>query len=433
MEQVFRTIRIPEFPIDRRSAQYANEIAAQDGVRDVLLLPDCFTKEKYVGLEYKITIPSSSVIVTEREVLYPQFRSRGINCGMMVVKLPILADELTPELVHDIMRAMTFGPLYFAAYRFRLPFFRGSYDLSKEAFVEVLEEGSHRFAERFQLTVDRVAKREKVALAEVRHLLNEEWLTKRTVRMRHSFARYFGGNHFFEIQKAHRDAPSLGLVKDQVCIMLHTGCQGIESMIREDLSKQYFEKNEGYVPAKKGGEMYEAFFAAQKMLLHYGDTYRVASYALINDVLKRHVGGSATIVVNKGHNFVEERILDGENVLIYHHNTEGMNEGEHAIISGSYDHASYIVVGGAGVSHTNYSIDHGIGEILNQDTHKRVVESDTITRYRFNRGITGWKNVTKVPRTESVYANSYFSLLGEKNIARVVVELLPLINMKYAK
>ena len=84
--QKIRTIRLKGFPIDKASAYFAKEIAVQRGVKKIVLFPDSYTKEKYLRAGYKITIPSSSAIASQVEFFYPQFRTRGINCGMSFVR-----------------------------------------------------------------------------------------------------------------------------------------------------------------------------------------------------------------------------------------------------------------------------------------------------------------------------------------------------------
>jgi hypothetical protein len=85
----YSSLRLPDLALDGVTASHAAEIANLESVHSVVVLPDGFTKEKYIAANYKITVPSSSVIVSKQDVLYPQFRSRGIGCGMAAVALPL--------------------------------------------------------------------------------------------------------------------------------------------------------------------------------------------------------------------------------------------------------------------------------------------------------------------------------------------------------
>lgn len=97
-----KVLELPQIQADDVSRSFADEIGALEGVEGVQSYPDSFTKSKYLGLDYKITTPSSSTIVTKADHLYPQFRSRGIGCGMRAVALPISHEDLDIKLVEGV-------------------------------------------------------------------------------------------------------------------------------------------------------------------------------------------------------------------------------------------------------------------------------------------------------------------------------------------
>jgi RNA-splicing ligase RtcB len=408
-----KVLELPGASIDEQSIKFAEEIDALDGVVDVQLFPDSYTKEKYIGVGYKITVPSSSAMVSEANILYPQLRSRGINCGMRIVALPIQADKLTDAFTKDLLHALTYDPLYFALYRLRLPWYRQYEDLSYDEFTSVLEGDS-------------------IKIKDVAHLLNQNWLTKRTTRMRHSFGRNFGGNHYFELQEVQDDAPELGLKKGQAVAMFHTGCQGIQSVVRPDFAKQYFYQSH-YTATQKGEEMYDAFFVAQGMLKRYTVAYREATQHVIDAALKKHYSGVSTCIIDRGHNTVELETVNGEDRLVYRHNAERLGKGEYAIVSGMYDYPSHIVVGLSGAETYYNTIDHGLGKILDKDPEKdEMNEHVRLYRYQYGIRVLGSQKHT-VSVVKSSLAERYFPFMEEKRIAKKVVSLRPLLNMKYLK
>jgi len=410
----FRSLSLSGFPVDKESLNFAEEIAKLSGVKEVLLLPDAYTKDKYVGLDYKITVPSSSAIVSEADVLYPQLRSRGINCGMMAVALPFEAAEITKEFIDELMTTLTYDPLYYVAYRLRVPLFTGRHDLSNDEFIKIL------LGDEF-------------VLSDIQPLLNQDWLFKRTVRMRHSFGRYFGGNHYFELQKAEQDVAELGIKAGQVVAMFHTGCQGIQSVVRPDLAQKYFYST-SYVPTHEGEEMYKAFFIAQSMLKRYVDAYRHATYSILAEVVAKHYEGDTKIVLNKGHNEVSREMVSGAESLVYRHNAEEIRRGSFAIVSGMYDHASYIVRGEEGASDFCNTIDHGLGKILERDNTPKNYSEKTVQLFRYSKGLRILKNKpTTIQVYESEAAKDYFKLMAEKKLAHKVLTLTPFVNMKYLK
>jgi RNA-splicing ligase RtcB len=406
---------LPELPIDERTARYAREIANLPGVSKMQVLPDAYTKEKYIGLDYKLTIPSSSVIVTDSNVLYPQFRSRGINCGMMAVALPCYEKDLTPVFIESLSKELTFDPLYYLLYRLRLPWYRQTHDLSYDTFLEVLS-GQHGG--------------KSIDVQRVKSLLNSDWLSKRTVRMRHHFGRYFGGNHYFELQIASADSLENGVSKGQVIALYHTGCEGIQSVVRQDLAKQYFYQPE-YVKAEQGGEMYASFFAAQQILENYTNAYREATKNIVDAVTTKYFGSSTKTIVNRGHNNVRKEKVGDADSIVYRHNIQKLSANEIGIVSGTYNHASYLVQGGKNIVDLTNSLDHGVGSVIARDPFC----SDSNRQVRLERcryGVRQWsKTINDVPLIKSQYADSYFAMLEEKSWADIVTELVPVFNLKY--
>jgi hypothetical protein len=48
-----KTLELPNIPVDKNSLIFAREIDALPGVQDIQLYPDCYTKSKYLNLDYK--------------------------------------------------------------------------------------------------------------------------------------------------------------------------------------------------------------------------------------------------------------------------------------------------------------------------------------------------------------------------------------------
>jgi len=428
-------LQLNNAPLDDASIAYAKEIAAKEGVEEVILFPDSFTKSKYVAADYKVTVPSSVAIVTDSDHLYPSFRSRGINCGMMIIALPLKEEDLNGEILDELKKVFTYSLPYYIAYRLRLPFFKNKYDLSYDEFLKVLEKGPKSLKDKYKVSDQDLSAFEKVGsedvdLGESRKYFNPSWLTKRTVRMRHSFGRYFGGNHYFELQVVEDPGPSaLGLRKGQIVAMVHTGCQSLEDVVREDLRENFIRKSE-YKSVGKDTEMYKAFFLAQSVLTNFIHSYRLATFAMVRDVIEKVTGrGDSRIVLERGHNHVSK---EGDK-LIYRHNAERLNEGNFAIVSGNYNHRSYIVLGGPGASAHISSIDHGIGKIIERSQKNSVNTDKRVKLERYKRGLAGmvFSESTEVPLIENSIVSEYFRLMSEKGIVKGMATLRPIFNLKY--
>jgi hypothetical protein len=407
-----RVLELPNIPVDKNSINFAQEIENLPGVENMQLYPDCYTKDKYIDLDYKTAIPSSSGIISDVNFLYPQFRSRGIGCGMRAVSLPISVDELTETMISDIMKVLTYNPVYYAAYRLRLPLYPNGVDLSHKQFISLAFGDGSEFSD-------------------MSKLLNPKWLSKRTVRMRRCFGRYFGGNHYFELHSSKNDSSDLSIKKNQVIAMFHTGCQGLESLIRPDLAQKFFYQKE-YVSTSKDEEMYKAFFAAQEILLRYTYAYRDATQSLIDGVLQKHLKKSSRTLVDNQHNSVARESRGGKDVLVYRHNAITLKEGSLGIISGMKDHESYIVEGGEASEEYFNTIDHGLGNILSRTIEDSKGQGKFVILKNYPKGVSWFKkNDERREIVSNENVTSYFNLLEEKKIAQKKIVLQPIVNLKY--
>lgn len=404
---------INSLPIDENSSKFAEEIASLLDVEHIVLLPDCYTKDKYINLNYKISVPSSSVIVTDGDVLYPQFRCRGINCGMMLIALPISSDNLSKEFSQRLLSSLTYDPLYYLLYRMRLPFYSKKEDITKNNLKEILL-GDTNTPEDFN------------------NLINSEWLSKRTVRLTRGVGRYFGGNHYFELQVAKNSNDNLGIKSGQILAMYHTGCQGLTPLINQNLVNKYIYKDE-YVSVRSGSDMYRAFFLAQSMLERYTNFYREQVKNIVDDVLNECGLASSRTILNKGHNNVTKEVFDGSEKLIYRHNSEFLKNGDHAIVSGSYNHESYVVEGLENIKTNFNTIDHGLGYLINMDRNKIDLLDKMVSMYSYRNGINIFKKHSLKPLVKSNFVSQYFKLLEDEKVAKKALTLEPLINIKYKK
>lgn len=433
-------------PLDENSGKFAREIAEQPGVEKVVIFPDSFTKDKYIKAGYKATIPSSVVIATDLEHFYPQFRSRGINCGMAAVALPVGKDELTKGTFEKIIKAFSYNPFYYAAYALRMPLFSGKYDLSFPELDSVFISGAKFFAARFGISEENLKSFEfggcinAVKTVETERFLNQNWLKRRTARLRNSFGRYFGGNHFFEAQCVDylddEAAAKFSIRKNQVIIMLHAAGESLEDAINPDLINKYVKTDKfNFLP--RSSVEYEIFSLAHNMLMNYGYAYRLASFAIINDAVKNIFGKEkeCRLLIDKSHNHFMEEEINGAKKIIYRHNAERLVPGEFGIISGAYDHKSYIAKGMIGLENILFSIDHGIGKILDCGAKKDNNDKRAVNLYRIKKGLNlkGFLKKKEIFETENEAPEQYFKVMEKEKILKPVVSLRPFFNMKFSK
>ena len=432
-------LQLNKAPLDAVSLTYAREIFEHEGVKSVKLLPESFTKDKYIHEKYKVTIPSSCRITTDINYLYPQFRSRGIHCGMIAVALPISENELSEKFFKKIQDTLLDNLFYYTMYRLRMPIFSQAYDLSHTEFINVIQYGPNAVNRKYNfregdLNVLEYAPFNEVDLASKKYLLNDKWLTRRTVRMRHSFGKYFGGNHFFELQVVSGgDAETFGLRKKQVVAMFHSGCQSLEDVVRVDLRDKFIRSNI-YQCVSRGSDMYEAFFTAQQLLINLISTYRMVSFVRIRDIVEEvYKTGDSRIVVEKGHNSIQEEIVGGESTLVYRHNAEQLSSNNIAIVSGDKQHRSYLVRGGSNISDFGDTIDHGIGGLLRNKKRDDIATGDHVTTVKSRRGIRGsfFVETNNLPIFTNPIEEEYLAYMRQLDLINSYVSLRPIFNIKY--
>ncbi len=422
----------------KKYLNYINEINRQVGVEKIILLPDHFIKQKYQGLNYKITIPSSSVIVTKKDYLYPQFKLRGIGCGMMVIVLPISVDELSNykfNIFSDLANLLSYSLYEYIFYRLRLPVLGEKFFIHKDNFKKIVLGDKKTFLKEienseFDNSIEYLLNKIKQVKIDIT-TLNEKWFKKRTVRLRYLLGRYFGGNHYAEFQKIKiiddNNLPADNLFNNQLVLTIHTACNSLSDLLDKNTLNNYVYKN-NYVFIKNNSVDYKKFFLAQQILLNYSRIARMFNYLLVYSYFYDNGLGEPYILLEKNHNFTE---LTDENI-IYRHNAIKLKNNDFGLISGRYDYPSYIVRSKENICKVNETIDHGVGNILVNDKNLKATD-ETIILLRLFKGLKKYKKEKKVKMLISPDTEKYFEYLDEKDIIKRVVELKPLYNIKYVK
>jgi len=433
--------RIDGMPLDKASSFFADEILSQPGVKNVVILPDSFTKEKYLVAKNKVTIPSSIAITSSIDNFYPLFRSRGINCGMSLVALPIDKRDLDDKFLQSLFDKINYSIAYYINYRLRLSFIKNKYDLSSADFFGVLEKGAPYFADKFSLqnigleNIEFGGQFKEINLKEQRKYLNDSWLDKRSIRLKNSFGRYFGGNHFLEIQEVVSSEESLGLHVGQLVVMFHTAGESLEDVIAPNIREKYINQTE-YKSINSSDEDFKYFSTALAVLMNFGFAYRLATAAIIDDLVKDSFGSDkqAKIIIDRSHNHFIEENINNQKIIAYRHNAERLLPGGMSILSGDRNHPSYILKAGNSIDKTFYTIDHGLGSIIDyQKDLAEVNKKNNVKIYRFKKGLKNSSFHTKFEE-DLIYNNivdKYFSLMSQEDIAHKIAEFKPLINIKF--
>ena len=418
---------------------YLQEIEKLHGVQDLIVFPDAFLKDKYKEAAYKTTIPSSMAIRSSEECLYPQFRPRGIGCGMMSIVLPWKKDDVSEEKIIELFDQLAYSYMYYALYRLRIPFGGTKHDLTASEFYKIVTDGFAYGSKRFSVDIEHdnsielTYKTNSVSSDDIDTYLNKDWFTKRTARLRHSFGRYFGGNHYAEVQEVQNDVTIGGkkLEKGQLMLSIHTGCLSLIDIIKPKFVEQTITQ-QSYTCVAKDDEAYRAFFVGQQVLLNYTHMYRLATFAIVRDFIKKYSTKDPYILLERAHNYTVQDTNGGES-LIYRHNVNALQEDDYALLSGRYDFDSYIIQGkGKQTSNLN-SVDHGVGYILKKDMSIRELSDSKVTLLRYTKGLRNRKTMSSTQLLDSSLVSSYIAYMQKNEYFDSIVGLRPIYNMKYTR
>ena len=222
-----------------------------------------------------------------------------------------------------------------------------------------------------------------------------------------------GGNHFAELQAVEevvnaREFKQLGLGKQQLVVLVHSGSRGLG----ESILRAYAEEHQA------NGSDAESFAAAAYLRDHdlavrWAETNR----ALIARRFVQALGTEAECLWDGCHNSITRREFEGEAVWV-HRKGAVATEGEPVIIPGSRGSLSYLVKPiGEGESHA-WSLAHGAG--------RKWARSETRLRMRERFGT---HQLTQTPLGGRVICERRELLYEEapaayKNIEDVVQDLV---------
>jgi tRNA-splicing ligase RtcB len=422
------------------------EIGQLPHVRRVVVLPDVHLKQKYVDAGYKITVPSATAIATYPDVLYPQFRSRGVNCGMMLIKTDLKVEESLIRLLRRAMIQLGTGVVRRGLYRLHLLPKFGQYDISASDLEEIAVRGVPAVADRFELDEEYINHVEDGGVFEPKvegefsyDGLRAKW-QRGTVTIKRNFGLNFAGNHFLEAQRVENVwnkeiAYQWGIEEGQLVFMAHTAGIGLEAVLEEHLVRQYI-KLPFYQFVTSSQPIYSIIWNAIRLLMNYGYAYRAATFVRLRDALRRWVSPQVVVqlVSDLPHNSIRLEEIDGERMHIYRHNAVRVQAGKPVIVAGSFNFNSVIGVGKATAGKTLFTADHGLGNLLKQ-FGQYSVNVDKVTEFiRLRRGVSSglFRATLPVEHVVNPRVAEALALLAQ-DVFEPALSLRPFCTLKYVK
>ena len=440
-------------------------VAAEPFVESVLALPDLHWKPD-------MEVPSSLAITT-RDVMVPEFTSMDVNDGMGVIPTGLTEGDLTPERLGALFTGIN-------ANSSAGHFDRNRYSLSGKELRATLRDGARALLDRYQLDAAVLSGFEDGGCVPDAGLGAPDMLDVVPLQLLHTtFTRSemglnFGGNHFLEVQVVDEllDADLArrwGFEKGQVVVMYHLGPGPFSATLLNHYSRRtklpparvplyFFSKllfhylqrvGRGSLAAKwhlhfrqngwtaLGARSYEGRLLRQAMTMaiNFGYAYRLATVRAIADGLAATFSPRLEwrLFCDISHNGIEERPAEDGVRFVARHNACRLVPGGPTIVAGMYDVPSYLGVGAADASLPLRSYDHGAGHLIESArSHDSLsVGVGEITRFRMSRGRAGRIVLQKtLPMRSGEHMERLMDCFRDHGMMQRVLRLRPLGNMK---
>jgi tRNA-splicing ligase RtcB len=197
--------------------------------------------------------------------------------------------------------------------------------------------------------------------------------------------------------------------------------------------------SDGYPPVRRGDPEGDRLLLATYAAMNYGFAYRLATYASLRRLARKHLGASSSrLVVDSPHNSIYEETVGDETALVHRHNscrafpasrlsptTAFGQVGQAVLLPGSHRTSSYLCVADDGAHRSLYSACHGTGTLVERlvqegrsDRHPRGYLT---RRYRYSDAAP-----IEDPQLDDNGVNQGLSILMGATVVRPVARMRPL-------
>ena len=433
-------------------------------VESVLALPDVHWKEQ-------MEVPSS-IAVTTRDVIVPEFTSVAVNDGMGIVRTGLVASDVSPERLRRFFTAVN---AHAAAHFFDT----NRYSISLPELRGLVIDGARALLGRYELDSSVLACMEDGGCVpsigdEGESLAEVVPLQLMTRFSRSEMGLNFGGNHFLEVQVvdqvvAPEVASRWGFATGEVVVMYHLGPGPFGGTLLNHFSRRiklpparvplffvskllfhyvqrmglgrsskkwgiHFRHN-GWTPLPADSDEGRLLRGAMRMAINFGYGYRLATMRAIRDGL--HEAISPQLNVNPfcdiSHNGAVEELSPQGYSWVARHNACRMEPEKPTIVAGAHDVPSYLGIGGEGMGGRLTSYDHGAGHLIDRyrEANRLAPVEGRVTRLRMTRGRDA-KIVSDhdIPLLSAEPIDRLMECLENNGIMRPVVRLRPIGNLK---
>ena len=451
-------------PDKYKKSSYCHDIATLPFVNKLVLLPDTHIKDKYLREEYQCIVPSSCVIVSDSEHLYPQFRSRGIGCGMALWSLntqydikpqetllsfikelfsslinsqPILSrvDELIGRVFPSIPNLVSQGDFGIHRKLWRKALYGGA-QFYLDTYLKNYTSTS--IIDAFESNGNHLNSEQKEALIQNNYFLTESIGKGRDFSGGdYRSGLWISGNHFIELQKVTEiydsdAAKNVNLNLGSLVIMNHSCGFGLEWILRPEIVKRRIKLNK-FKHIDKSERDYDGIKLAVSLLKNLGSLRRAIFYKRLVDSARKHYPEiEVRLLAECNHNDIDWN----SDKIIYRHNSLKIEKERYQIISGLYNHPSYLIQAGKSASKSCFTVGHGIGAFLKEKEYKPDPKRNVI-RIGIEKTQNKWRKYfkdskmkyKKVPYYQNDPGDELISSLEKEGIIKLIAKLSPLFSV----
>lgn len=366
---------------DEEALKQFKHCCSQDFVVSAALMPDAHSG---------YSAPIGAVLITKGYIV-PAWVGFDIGCGLIAVKLKNtgLSKKINENLTEIYNKV-----------RKKIPMGMG--EVNKDKYItEKTKKSFHALIEEYK-----------------KGAYNKDVLNFfKTGALRH-LGTLGGGNHFIEI----------GLYKDEVWLIIHSGSRGIGHKVAEKYMKKAAGDEEVYektFPLDVNSEFGKEYLNVLNFGLEYALLNRLEmSYKVIEsieEVLGEKI--KSELWTNKNHNHA----IPEKGLFIHRKGATPAKKGERGVIPGNMRDGSFLVEG-LGNPKFLYSSSHGAGRALSR---KKAREKYNMQDFKKSmEGIKGTINEDTLDEIPMAYKNINRVMDAQKESVKVLKHIQPIINWK---
>ncbi|MCK5633097.1 RtcB family protein [bacterium] len=400
----------------------------------------------------------AATAIAEGGVISPGGIGYDINCGVRLLGVDILADQLhsyLPRLATQIFRSIPSGVGK-----------GGKLKLSKKEINNVLMRGANYMVERgYGSLQDTVFCEEQGNMLGADESLVSDRAKKRGMNQLGTLG---SGNHFLEVQVVdkiyNQEAAQLyGLFEGKVTVMIHCGSRGLGHQVCTDYVKHMMEKVDDWkynlpdrelVCAPFTSLIAQDYYAAMVGASNFGWANRHVIAHWTRESCKKILGESINVstIYDVSHNIgkIENHIIDGQEKKLLMHRKgatrafgPGTKEtpekyrsvGQPVLIPGTMGTASYVLSGALqGMEQSFGSSCHGAGRRMSRSKAKKIVGSSQIRKNLEAKGIiikcVSDRGLAEEAPLAYKDVDNVVSVVHNANLAHKVARLKPLAVIK---